>query len=418
MLAIKNNLMAETAARHLSKSYDALSKSVERLSSGLRINSSKDDAAGLAVRELIRADVAQLKQGARNAQDGISMLQTAEGAMAVIDQILIRMKELAEQAATESYSTQQRTIINAEFGQLSDELTRIAQTTTFNSIQLLNSSETYSVHIGSEATIDIVAEVLDASALGLQITGGTKETLYADRGVTTADDDYVTAAEITDDGPDHFVFSVDLGAGVGGQVSGVRVDLGGYDATGVSLNGLIREVNTAWQLAASAETSGLQDTYIAYAYFDTDAMQYKLKLEAPIAAAGTITFSAGGSAIGLLDSATADWTVLADGSAGSSMSLGTVSGAVSALDSLTDAIVTKDGYRAKLGYLMNRLEAAIDILNIQSENLLAAESRVSDVDVATEMAQMTRNQVLAQAGISMLAQANTMPQMALTLLRG
>jgi flagellin len=95
-----------------------------------------------------------------------------------------------------------------------------------------------------------------------------------------------------------------------------------------------------------------------------------------------------------------------------------MSAAISALTVLTDAILTKDGYRSKMGYLMNRLEAAVDILNIQSENLMAAESRVSDVDVATEMAEMTRNQVLAQAGISMLTQANTMPQMALQLLRG
>ena len=96
MLAIKNNLMADNAARHLGRSYDVLATSVERLSSGLRINSAKDDAAGLAVRELIRADVATLQQGSRNAQDAISMLQTSEGAMGVIDELLVRMKELAE----------------------------------------------------------------------------------------------------------------------------------------------------------------------------------------------------------------------------------------------------------------------------------------------------------------------------------
>src|SRR5512145_2935594 len=107
MLAIKNNLMAENAARHLGRSYDALSRSVERLSSGLRINSAKDDAAGMAVRELVRADIAQIRQGARNARDAISMVQAAEGASDVIDEILVRMKTLAEQAATESYSTEQ-----------------------------------------------------------------------------------------------------------------------------------------------------------------------------------------------------------------------------------------------------------------------------------------------------------------------
>jgi flagellin len=108
MLVIKNNLMAENAARYLSLSYDSLGQSIERLSSGLRINSAKDDAAGLAVRELMRADIAVLRQGARNASDGISMLQTMEGAMSTIDQLLVRMKELAEQASTGSYSSQQK----------------------------------------------------------------------------------------------------------------------------------------------------------------------------------------------------------------------------------------------------------------------------------------------------------------------
>src|SRR5512147_1924764 len=132
MLAIKNNIMAGNAARHLGKAYDSLSKSVERLSSGLRINGAKDDAAGLAVRELVRADVAVLKQGSRNVADGISLLQTMEGAMAVIDSALIRMKELAEQAATGSYSSSQRTIMNNEFQQMAAEITRIAGDTKFN----------------------------------------------------------------------------------------------------------------------------------------------------------------------------------------------------------------------------------------------------------------------------------------------
>src|SRR4030042_3124267 len=125
MLAIKNNLMAANAARHLGMSYDALAQSVERLASGLRINSAKDDAAGLAVRELMRADIVVIKQGARNAQDAISMLQTMEGAMATIDAALIRMKELAEQAATGSYSETQRTIMDNEFQQMMAEIDRI-----------------------------------------------------------------------------------------------------------------------------------------------------------------------------------------------------------------------------------------------------------------------------------------------------
>jgi flagellin len=257
MLAIKNNIMAENAARQLSKAYDALGKSVERLSSGLRINGAKDDAAGLAVRELMRADIAVIKQGGRNAQDAISMLQTMEGAMAAIDDALIRMKELAEQASTGSYSEMQRNIMNTEFQQMMQEIDRIADTTGFNSINMLNSATaSNTIHFGVASTI--------------------------------------------------VVNSVDV------------------------------------------RTSALIDS------------------------ATTISISG------------------ADG--------------VSAQSAL-------------FGYLMNRLESTNEVLNIQAENLMAAESRISDVDVATEMAALTRNQVLAQAGVAMLGQANTMPQMALNLLR-
>ena len=272
MLAIKNNLMSMNAARHLGMSYDSLAKSVERLSSGLRINSSKDDAAGLAVRELMRADVAVIQQGARNAQDGISMLQTMEGAMATIDDTLVRMQSLAEQAATGSYSSAQRSIMHSEFDELRQEIDRIAGATKFNGISMLDNSTTVSIHFGELTTdkIDITGSNMTSASGGLAITG---------------------------------------------------------------------------------------------------------------------------------------------------LSIDTAASAKAALSTLDTAIGTKDTARAKFGYKMNRLEGTVNVLNIQAENLMTAESRISDVDVATEMAQMTRNQVLAQAGVAMLAQSNTMPQLALQLLR-
>ncbi len=272
MLSIKSNIMAENAARQLGISYDSLARSVERLSSGLRINSAKDDAAGLAVRELMRADIAVTKQGTRNAQDGISMLQTMEGAMATIDNALIRMKELAEQAATGSYSEQQRNIMDNEFQQMMEEINRIAQSTSFNSITMLDSAGgTNRIHFGINSYIDVNSVDVQTSAL-------------------------IDSATIT---------------------------IGGEDG----------------------------------------------------------------------------------------------SNAVLALDLVTEAIERKDSARASLGYMMNRLESTTEVLNIQSENMMASESRISDVDVATEMAALTRNQVLSQAGVAMLAQANAMPQMALNLLR-
>jgi len=275
MLAIKNNVMAESATRYVAQSYDALAKSVERLSSGLRINGAADDAAGLAVRELMRADIAVLRQGARNAQDGISLIQTAEGAMQVIDEVLIRMKELAEQAATGSYTTNQRGIMDAEFQEMADEIDRIATATTFNSIAMLNDS--------------------GASAVNIQVGGGS-----------TANVDYIT------------VNKVDV------TKSGLGID---------------------------------------------------------------------------------------------SLDISSVGGAQSALAAIGTAIEAKDSARAAFGYKINRLENTVALLDIQAENLVTAESRISDVDVAREMTALTRNQVLAQAGVAMLGQANMMPQLALSLLQ-
>jgi flagellin len=270
MLVINHNMMASNAARHLGSSYDALAQSVERLSSGLRINSAKDDAAGLAVRELMRADISVTQQGVRNAQDGQSMLQTMEGALQTVDNALVRMKQLAEQAATGSYSSAQRAIMNQEFGEMASEINRIATSTKFNSIGMLDNSANVVIQFGAGTDqITIAGSNMTSSSAGLNLT----------------------------------------------------------------------------HLAVSSTAS-----------------------------------------------------------------------AQLALTGLDTAISNKDSARAKFGYKMNRLESTVDVLNISAENLATAESRVSDVDVATEMAAMTRNQVLAQAGISMLAQANSMPQMALKLL--
>jgi flagellin len=180
MLAIKNNLMAQTASRHLGKSYEHLSTSVERLSSGLRINSAKDDAAGLAVRELIRADVASLQQGSRNAADGVSMLQAAEGALGEIDSILVRMRELAEQASTGTYSSTQKGIMQNEYDELTLEVTRIAETTDFNDINLLQGTGQVEITLGaglaSGQTIQVDKQAMAASDLQLDQTASSAAT--------------------------------------------------------------------------------------------------------------------------------------------------------------------------------------------------------------------------------------------------
>jgi len=396
MLSIKNNLMAGNAARHLGTSYDSLAKSVERLSSGLRINSAKDDAAGLAVRELVRAKIATIEQGARNARDGISMVQTAEGAMQVIDDILVRMKELAEQASTESYSKDQRAIMNAEFQQLGDEITRIAASTDFNAIELLNTAATYKIHIGSATTVDITAEVIDGAALGLTKTKSTAANL------TVVADQTDDAKFYTGDGTAFkFTFGTETSIEVTGTLLGTTAS-GDGDAN-YSLAEIVTLVNTASQ--------SVSDYNAAEAVYDSSTKLYTLKLSAKAGGAQALTIDTGAD---ILASGAGNWADSTGTDTG--LEIDTALKAQSALGTVDDAITTKDNYRAKLGYWMNRLEAASSVLDIQAENLLVAESRISDVDVATEVAAMTRTQVLAQAGISMLAQANSMPQMALSLL--
>jgi len=282
-LVINNNLMANSASRHLGDAYEALGTSTERLSSGLRVNSAADDAAGLAVRELMRSEISTLNQGVRNANDGISMIQTADGALSVIDEKLIRMKELAEQAATGTYTDDQRMIIDSEYQAMASEITRIANATDFNGIYLLNgnlSGDGLTVHFGTgndaaEDKYDVTISTCTASALGVGIAAGE--------------------------------------ANAGAVVS-------------------------------------------------------------------------------------------------------TQAAAQNALDALNSAITSKDNVRANLGAMQNRLSATISNLEIQGENLQASESRISDVDVATEMTEYSKQQIITQSAVSMLSQANSLPQMALSLI--
>ncbi len=450
MLAIKNNIMAATAARHLGKSYDALSQSVERLSSGLRINSAKDDAAGMAVRELIRADISVLNQGSRNGQDGISMLQTMEAAMGVMDENLVRMKELAEQAATGSYSSAQRAIMDAEFAEMADEIERVSNATKFNNIAMLNETSLASgandvkIHVGTTTTIDV--QKVNMTKAGLDIDTGdggwTMSTATATGTSTTSDTTWLRVQDGSGGGATGITMTitfVDSGTTTNNE-SAIVVGLAATTSavTGYSLSSIVSQINTA-SMALGWDGSGNDLRYsAAEAVYDSTSSKYVLKLSsrgsnsdlAQIAWSGIDTTGANkgtvtGAFVATLDgtfstSATLI-TCLSMASAGSTqagLNIQTVDAAITALTRIESAINAKDTARAAFGYKMNRLESTVSILEIQAENLQAAESRISDVDVATEMARLTSTQVLSQAGVQMLAQANSIPQMALTLLRG
>lgn len=306
-LAINTNLMALNAARHLSNSYGRLGTSTERLSSGLRINNAADDAAGLAIRELMRAEISSMRQGMRNANDAISLIQTADGALQVIDEKLIRMKELATQAATGTYNSDQRLIIDSEYQAMASEISRIANATKFNGVYLLNGN------------------------------------LSAGQGITNP------------------------------------------AAWGTNHNGQGIEARGPLKIHFGTSNNSAEDYYYI--------------------AIGNATASALG--VGT----TAD-------PSRPGHSISTQAGAQGALDALNAAIISKDLIRASLGSIQNRLANTVTNLSIQAENLQAAESRISDADVAMEMTQFVRNQIITQAAVAMLAQANALPRMAMQLISG
>ena len=274
MLSVNTNVASLNAQRNLGLSANSLNKSMQRLSSGLRINSAADDAAGLAISEGMKANIRSLNQATRNTNDGISLAQVAEGALNEVSNILVRMRELSTQAATGTVNSAQRGYINNEFGQLANEITRIASATAFNGIHMLAKSTTTNIQVGTGAA--------------------------------------------------------------------------GYDAIAISTATMTANA----LLVASVVTAGIK--------FASTAIKMQ----------------------GFVDSA---------------------------LDKVSQQ-------RAKLGAVQNRFSSVMNNLQVTSENTSAAQSRIADADIASETANLTRAQILNQAGISILSQANQSPQAALKLL--
>ncbi|MCH8194277.1 MAG: hypothetical protein IIA65_09720, partial [Planctomycetes bacterium] len=413
-------------------------------SSGLRINSAKDDAAGMAVRELLRADIAVLKQGSRNALDGISMLQTMEAAMGIMNENLIRMKELAEQAATGSYSAAQRTIMDAEFAEMAYEIERIAGATKFNGIAMLNEaalssgSNDVKIHVGTTTTIDVERTDMTKSGLNIETgDGGWRVTADTANGVTATSLTYITVKE----------GCAATAGGLSLNISFEDNDTPGNDESDiVAAFTAVTDVNgTNFSLAAVVSTINAASNNLGFdasgndlrysaaeAYYDSSSSKYVLRISSRDSTSDkySIFFTNNDASGGTKGSVCGAFTVTADdgstvvsssfansGVTTAGLNIKTVDAATTALLRIATAIDDKDTARAAFGYKMNRLESTVSILDVQVENLMTAESRISDVDVATEMAMLTSSQVLSQAGVSMLAQANSMPNMALTLLR-
>lgn len=383
-MRINNNISALNAWRGLTNTDNALSKSLEKLSSGLRINRAGDDAAGLAISEKMRGQIRGLNMAIKNAQDGISLIQTAEGALTESHAILQRMRELAVQAASDTNTNIDRGELQKEVTELIAELDRIADSTEFNTLKLLNGAQAVTVSGETPATYGIYEYSINIAGL--------------------ADDDVVTIAGET------FTFkgtNADTNARQFGSLSDLVDAINAsslattYVASENSGNLVLTTVNPGASTAPTVTGLNLES--------ETDGEDL-----IPGAQSGGLVFHIGANATQSMRIGIASMSASALGV--KDIDLTSQDGADAAIAIIDKAIEDVSSERAKLGANQNRLEHTIKNLGVAAENLAAAESRIRDVDMAAEMMNFTRQNILMQAGTAMLAQANARPQSVLQLL--
>lgn len=522
MIAINHNLSAANVANTLTSHYGRLQTSTQRLSSGLRINGAADDAAGLAIRELMRADISALHQGMRNVNDAISMIQTFDGALSVIDEKLIRMKELAEQAATGTYDSTQRLMIDSEFQAMGSEIDRIANATDFNGVKLLCTKmmtwyeDVTKFRITDPGSIDNLQ--LPAGEKGTPVLQGANANNYVNENNPTKTISVSLTATagtrttngpmtVTPTGPDSAIYGLgdtDFKFAYVDQMGNATNPVLNYNGT----NWTIRDDNQTYTIVpnpadpssmggmgfnpSSSVTFSLEDAAgnpvdltnidpnITNITVDTGTGEYSItrktieitdrtadytasynqdnqtvtvrltnggtvsmKLDNPLAAGDTINFDITFEGavttepeerhgvdpnqrvkihFGTMNDSAEDYYYIKyanctlDGLGLSDVDIQTQDKAQEALVQINDAIVKKDKIRADYGAMQNRLENTLSNLSIQAENLQAAESRISDTEVAQEMMNFVRYQILSQSAVAMLAQANNVPQMVMRLI--
>jgi len=471
-LSVNSNISSLNAQRNLEQSTSALAKSLERLSSGLRINRAGDDAAGLAISESLRSQVRGLNQAIRNANDGVSLISTAEGAIQAYTNIVQRIRELAVQAANDTNSVNNRAALQLEIDEQLEELSRIANTVQFNGLNLLDGTfVNKSIQVGAMQgqTIAVSIDDMRATSLGAVATtvsgevaalaagdltlngvevGATSSdgTSYLNRNgsaiavaaainAAQADTGVTAEADATSLTADNSSVSAVVLDGATNSLVINGVNIGGVTVLdGDSSGALVEAINERTSHTGVVATLDAQDQLVLTAtdgrnitITTTGDAGYALGLTASDGdnltddtTAGTVTlyavraFSIGGTAQGFdpasvgVDMSTAITSVNVTSAAGAADAIRTVDFALSQINES----------RARLGGLTNRLEITIDNLRIISENLAASDSRIRDADFAAETAILTKNQILQQAGVAILAQANVAPQAALQLLKG
>lgn len=366
-MRINNNLMAMNTHRQLGIATTGGAKSMEKLSSGFRINRAGDDAAGLAISEKMRGQIRGLTQASRNAQDGISLIQTAEGALNETHAILQRMRELAVQSSTDTNTGVDRGNLQDEIDQLSKEITRIAETTQFNTMNLLDGKFTgKKFHIGANEAQDVTMEISDMASKALAVDGKAYELTFDNLVIKGRDENI----KITTTDP-----------GASGDALSAKVSGNDYSVS-LASGSTIADVKKA-----------LED----------------LGLEVSLASGVVGTSGATATAAATLGSGT---TI-----SGVGINISSQTSASESITTINNALEKVSKERSKLGAMQNRLEHTIKNLDTSAENLQASEARIRDVDMAKEMMEQTKQNILQQASTAMLAQANQAPQTVLQLLR-
>jgi len=502
---INTNISSLNAQNNLNKSQGELATSLQRLSTGLRINSAKDDAAGLAISERMTTQIRGLNQAARNANDGISLSQVAEGALGQTGDLLQRMRELAIQSANGTNSSSDRAALQAEVNQLKLEVDRVASTTEFNGLKLLdgsftaqsfqvgaNANQTIDVSIAGAATTDLANYTI--SAANATVDFGTGTAMAGDINIaafthpipsqvlsisgaggsisdlTVAGDAFSVAAAITGREAETGVTAdatttATLSAVAAGSVDFTLATSDGGTAviastidTGGDMTNLAVEINKAagsTGVTAELSSSGTSIVLTQAAGYDihienfdhsVDSSTMTVKGSSTAAAtvtspnaadaniatitdstliSGEVTLKSSNSFSASSDTAIAAGGIFAANSTNASsaaklstVDIGTADGAQTAIDILDASLASINSQRADLGAVQSRFGATISNLATTSENLSAARSRIQDADFAAETANLTRAQILQQAGTAMLAQANAIPQNVLSLLQG
>jgi flagellin len=397
-MAINTNVDALDALRNLNITAGKFSSSVQKLSSGLRINTAADDAAGYAISNKLQAQVTGLNQAQRNAQDGVSMVQTAAGGITEIQSMLQRIRELAVEAGNATVGSSDASSINTEIGALHDEINRLAGTTTFNGVALLTGTAAVSL-TGGTATVGKALATSGAVISAISVAGAAAGTFTLTSGAGTLTlangvgagsiSQTVTLADMPAGGNETFNFSQ---LGVSFTIAGPT---GGNDVAakiGADLTGLTA-ITTATGAAASVFQVGANAN-------ETVGVNF--------ASATTTSLGLDTAITGFATAQGANWT---------SATIGQTPAVAALLTATDNAITALNTTAANLGAVQNRLTHTIASVGVASENLNASESRIKDLDVASEMVNFTKTQILQQAGTAILAQANSAPQSILTLLR-